>query len=86
MASCMRKLLLLITLVCILVVFIAPSVDLPDSTLRAWHYAHNVMLSLGFLIVALLLTMVLDLCWRKEELPAARSMLYLRPWLCSFLC
>jgi hypothetical protein len=82
----MRKLLLLITVLCVLVVFIAPSLDLPDSTLRAWQYAHHVMLSLGFLIVALLLTMVLDLCWRKEELPAARSMLYLRPWLCSFLC
>jgi hypothetical protein len=83
----MRKLLLLITIVCVLVVFIAPSVDLPDSTLRAWQYAHNVMLSLVFLTVALLLSISLDLCWRwrEEQLAPARPMPSL-PWLCSFLC
>jgi hypothetical protein len=85
MAICMRKLLLLITLVCVLVVFIAPSVDLPDSTLRAWQYAHGVMLSLGFLMLGLLLAIVFELCWRGEEL-AVCPILYLRPWLCSFLC
>jgi hypothetical protein len=86
MAICMRKLLLLITVVCVLVVFIAPSVDLPDSALRAWQYAHHVMLALAFLAVMLLLAIILDLCWREEELPAARPILCLRPWLCSFLC
>ena len=83
----MRKLLLLITVICVLVVFIAPSVDLPDTTLRAWQHAANVMLALAVLAVMLLLRLnKLSLCWSQEEVPVARPALSLRPWLCIFLC
>jgi len=76
--------LLVITVLSIAVVLIAPSVDLPDSTLRAWQHAANIMLSLVLLAVMLLLCMNhLNSSWRPEELPAA---LCVHPWLCTFLC
>lgn len=86
MASCLRKLLLVITVLCVVVVLIAPSVDLPDTALRASQHANNVMLSLVLLAVTLLLTITLGLCWREKQITAARLTLSLRPWLCTFLC
>ncbi len=85
MAGCMRKLLLLVTIACVIVVFIAPSVDLPDTALRAWQNAANVLLSLALLIVTVVLTMVLSLGWHEPAFSAARSASPLRPWLCTFL-
>jgi hypothetical protein len=86
MTKWIRKLLLVITVLCVVVVLIAPSVDLPDTTLRAWQHAANVMLALALLAVMLLLYMNhLNSSWRPEELPAARA-LSVHPWLCTFLC
>jgi hypothetical protein len=85
MAGSVRKLLLLVTICCVVVVLIAPSVDLPDTSLRALQNANNVMLSLVLLVVTLVLTMILSLGWRHTEAPAPRLALALPPWLCTFL-
>lgn len=87
MANWIRKLLLVITILCVVVVLIAPSIDLPDTTLRAWQYAANVMLAIALLAVVLLLCINnFNSSWRQEELPAARPALSVHPWLCTFLC
>jgi cytochrome bd-type quinol oxidase subunit 2 len=87
MANWIRKLLLVITVLCVVVVLIAPSVDLPDTTLRAWQHAVNVMLALALLAVILLLCVnALNSSWRQEGPPAARPILSVHPWLCTFLC
>jgi hypothetical protein len=75
-----------VAITCVLVVFIAPAVDLPDTTLGAKHNAQLVMLCITLLAVASFLVFALKLRWRKKiDIPIqAGESIHSR--LCIFLC
>jgi hypothetical protein len=80
------RLLLLVTILAIAVVLIAPSVDLPDTTLNGIQNAANLLLALVLVNGILSRTIMLQLGWREKDSPCARLAVSLRPWLCVFLC
>ena len=86
MAVCLRQILLLVTIACVVVVFVAPSVDLPDITLAAWQNADSSLFGLALLIVTFVLTIMLSLGWQEFAYFPARATIPRRPWLCIFLC
>ena len=81
-----HKLLLLIIVLAIAVVLVAPSVDLPDTTLNGIQNAATLLLALLLVNEFLSSAIMLHLGWRERELPCARPAVSLRPWLCVFLC
>jgi len=85
MAGRLRQIVLFLTIICVLVVLIAPSVDLPDTALRASQYAALVMFCIGLAFVTLLLAMGLLFHPYEKERPAGRIPLPLHPLLCTFL-
>ena len=85
MAGRLYQLVLFITIICVLVVLIAPSVDLPDTALRASQHAALVMFCMTLAIVTLLLAMALFLRSQAKERSSGRISLALHPLLCTFL-
>lgn len=85
MAGHLRQIALFLTIICVLAVLIAPSVDLPDTALRASQYAALVMFCMTLAIVTLLLAMALLFRSQVKERPSGRISLALHPLLCTFL-
>ncbi|HKV91480.1 MAG TPA: hypothetical protein VJW20_02910 [Candidatus Angelobacter sp.] len=85
MAGRLRQVVLFLTIICVLVVLVAPSVDLPDTALRASQYAALVMFCMTLAIVSLLLAMALFCGSQAKERPSGRISLALHPLLCTFL-
>ena len=81
-----RKLLLLVTVLAIAVVLVAPSVDLPDTTLNGIQNAANLLLALVLVNEILSRAIILHPGWREKEPPCTRLAVSLRPWLCVFQC
>ena len=86
MLSCAHRWVFAIGLLAVLVVFIAPSVDLPDTALRAQQNARCVMFGITLLQAAVLFAVVLFSHERSRLGTAARPFLRLHPLLCTFLC
>ena len=85
-----KSVVVALTLACVLAVFMAPTIDLPDSALRAKQIACNLMacIALVRLLAPFLLLLVL---FAEPEImdprimvpqPGAKS----APVLCTFLC
>lgn len=75
-----------IGLLAVLVVFIAPSVDLPDTALRAQQNAQYIMLGIILLKAAILFAVVLFFHACDSHDRSTRPILRLHPLLCTFLC
>jgi type VI protein secretion system component VasK len=86
MLSCAHKWVFAIGLLAVLVVFIAPSVDLPDTSLRAQQNAQCIMLGITLLSAALLFSVVRFFHERGSHSTSMRPVLRLHPLLCTFLC
>ncbi|HZU31839.1 MAG TPA: hypothetical protein VFB79_12035 [Candidatus Angelobacter sp.] len=86
MPGLLKKLALLVAITTVLVVFIAPSVDLPDTTLAAKQNAQIVMLCITLLVIAFSLElMLLFRRWTgKADLFLPVNNL-IQPFLCTFL-
>lgn len=85
MTGRLYQIVLFITITCVLVVLIAPSVDLPDTALRAKQYAALVMFCIRLAFVTLLLAMGLFFHPHEKERTAGRIPLLWHPLLCTFL-
>jgi len=86
MLGSLHKWVFAIGLLAVLVVFIAPSVDLPDTTLRAQQNAQYIMLGIILLKAAILFAVVLFFHGRDGHDRSTRPILRLHPLLCTFLC
>jgi hypothetical protein len=84
MAGVFQKLLLVAMAGCVLLVFIAPSVDLPDSVLRASHGLDYLLLYAT--VPASVIISGAGLIFRREGATPLRFTPCLFPWLCVFLC
>lgn len=73
-------------LAAVLVVFIAPSVDLPATALRAQQNAQCIMLGITLLRTAILFAIVLFFHGRDNLNTSMRLIPRLHPLLCTFLC
>jgi len=86
MLSCAHKWVFAIGLLAVLVVFIAPSVDLPDTALRAQQNAQCIMWGITLLRAAVLFAMVLFFHKSDSSATSMRPVLRLHTLLCTFLC
>ena len=86
MLSCAHRWVFAIGLLAVLVVFIAPSVDLPATVLSAQQNAQCIMLGITLLRVMILFAVVLFFHQRDNPGTSTRSVLRLHPLLCTFLC
>lgn len=86
MLSSAHKWVFAIGLLAVLVVFIAPSVDLPDTALRAQQNAQCIMWGITLLRAAVLFAVVLFFRKRDSHGTSMRHVLRLHPLLCTFLC
>jgi len=77
---------LVVAVVCVLVVFVAPTIDLPETALRAKQNAHNVMICITLLTIQFLFAIVLILFRLERENPSSRFSAQTNPLLCTFLC
>lgn len=77
---------LVVVVVCVLVVFVAPTIDLPETALRAKQNAHNVMICITLLAIQFLFAIVLILFRLERENPLSRFSARTNPLLCTFLC
>jgi hypothetical protein len=84
MSGCVHKWVFVIGLLAVLAVFIAPSVDLPATALRAQQIAQCIMLGIT-LLQAILFALILFFHGRDSLIPP-RPILRLHPLLCTFLC
>jgi hypothetical protein len=86
MVSGLHKFLFLVILGAVLLVFIAPSVDLPDTVLNTQQSLYYVMLCIAVLISMRLLRMaqIFHLC--EKEAPPVGPTSSLAPLLCVFRC
>jgi len=82
------RMALLAVVICVLIVLIAPEVDLPDSTeMRANHGVHVVLNSIGFAVtLPLLIVMVFSSFFQKTEYIRTRFDAPSRSSLCTFRC
>jgi hypothetical protein len=80
-----KSVVVALTLACVLAVFVAPTIDLPDSALRAKQIACNLMacIALARLLAPLLLVLVL---FPEPETLVPQSGAKSAPVLCTFLC
>lgn len=89
-SSCMLnwvyKSALIIVVVCVLVVFLAPTIDLPETALRAQQNAQNVIICITLLMVQFLFAIVLILFRLEREDSISRFSANTNPLLCTFLC
>ncbi len=86
MSGCFHKWVFVIGLLALLAVFIAPSVDLPATALRAQQIAQCIMLGLTLLQAAILFALVLFFQGCESLDTSTRPSLRLHPLLCTFLC
>jgi hypothetical protein len=86
MLSCAHRWVFAIGLVTVLVVFIAPSVDLPATMLSAQQNAQCIMLGITLLRAVILFAVVLFFHERDNCGTSTRFVLRLHPLLCTFLC
>ncbi|HEY6252520.1 MAG TPA: hypothetical protein VI685_21405 [Candidatus Angelobacter sp.] len=78
---------LVLVVVCVLVVLIAPDVDLPDSTtLRAYHGVHVVLSSIDLTFTLLLLALIAFFSFKDRNNSTTRFDSHTRSLLCTFLC
>ena len=85
-----KSVVVVLTLACVLAVFMAPTIDLPDSAMRAKQIACNLMACIAIvrILVPFLLLLVL---FAEPEIMVPRIMVpqpgaKSAPVLCSFLC
>jgi hypothetical protein len=71
---------------CVLVVFLAPTIDLPETALRANQNAQKVMICITLLSVALLFVVVLMLFRVERENPLSMFNARTSLLLCTLLC
>lgn len=81
-----KSVLVAVTLACVLVVFVAPTIDLPASALRASQSAHNLMACITFVGLLALFSLVLILFISGTEIVVAHPCGKTAPVLCTFLC
>jgi len=86
MQSLVHKSVLMATVLCVLIVFVAPTIDLPETALRAKQNAHNVMMCITLLTLHFLFAIVLILFRLERENPISRFSAQTNPLLCTFLC
>lgn len=77
---------LVVAVVCVLLVFLAPTIDLPETALRAKQNAHHVMICITLLTIQFLFAIVLILFRSERENPLSRFSAHTNPLLCTFLC
>jgi hypothetical protein len=86
MSGCVHKWVFVIGLLAVLAVFIAPSVDLPATALRAQQIAQCIMLGITLLPTAILFALVLFFHGCDSLDTSTEPILRLHPLLCTFLC
>jgi hypothetical protein len=86
MLSCAHRWVFAIGLLTVLVLFIAPSVDLPATVLSAQQNAQCIMLGITLLRAVILFAVVLFFHERDNCGTSTRFVLRLHPLLCTFLC
>lgn len=86
MLNWVYKSALIIVVVCVLVVFLAPTIDLPETALRAQQNAQNVIICITLLMVQFLFAIVLILFRLEREDSISRFSANTNPLLCTFLC
>lgn len=86
MVNRLHKLLFLVILGAVLLVFVAPSVDLPDTVLDTQQSLYYVVICITLLISLHFLTVSMVLCRCEREIPALRHLRALSPLLCIFRC
>lgn len=86
MSRFLQILTFIVAITCVLVVFIAPTVDLPDTTLGAQQNAHLLMLCITMMAVASFLVFALKLCWREKTDIPIHAGETIQSRLCVFLC
>jgi type VI protein secretion system component VasK len=86
MLNLVYKSALMVAVVCVLVVFLAPTIDLPETALRAKQNAHNVMICITLLAIQFLFAIALILFRLERENPISRFSAQTNPLLCTFLC
>ena len=86
MLNLVYKSALVVVVVCVLVVFVAPTIDLPETALRAKQNAHNVMICITLLAIQILFAIALILFQLERENPISRFSARTNPLLCTFLC
>ena len=87
MPAWLKTAIVAVVLVCVLVVMIAPNVDLPQANLRSWQFAQAVLMAVSLLLLLELAFRVqlLVCCWHWQQ-AAPRATLAKPALLCSFLC
>jgi hypothetical protein len=86
MQSRVYKLVLLLAILCVVVVFLAPSVDLPETALRAQQYANNVMICITLLSVYFFFALTPVFFLRAQANSISMFTAEANPLLCMFLC
>jgi hypothetical protein len=86
MQSLVYKLVLLLAILCVVVVFLAPSVDLPETALRAQQYANNVMICITLLSVYFFFALARVFFLRAQANSISKFTAEANPLLCMFLC
>jgi hypothetical protein len=86
MQNLVHKSVLLAAVVCVLLVFLAPTIDLPETALRANQNAQKVMSCITLLSVALLFAVVLMLFRVERENPLSMFSARTSLLLCTLLC
>jgi type VI protein secretion system component VasK len=84
MQSLVYKSVLMATVLCVLIVFVAPTIDLPETALRAKQNAHNVMICITLLTIHFLFVLIL-FRWERKN-PISRFSAQTNLLLCTFLC
>ena len=77
---------LVLVVLCVLVILIAPEIDLPDSTgLRADHGAHFVISNIDFVVTLFVLVVMAAFTFREREAISTRFDDPSHSSLCTFL-
>jgi len=78
---------LILVVICVLVILIAPDIDLPDTTgLRANHGAHVVISSIDVVVTPFVLVMVALFTFHERRIISTRFDDPSHSSLCTFLC
>ncbi|MBZ5491286.1 MAG: hypothetical protein LAO76_10180 [Acidobacteriia bacterium] len=86
MLTVVYKSVLIVAVVCVLLVFLAPTIDLPESALRANQNANKVMICMTLLAVELFFAVGMLLFRVGRENPISRFSPQMNPLFCTFLC
>jgi hypothetical protein len=86
MPTLVYKSVLIVAVICVLLVFLAPTIDLPDSTLRANQNANRIMICMALLAIELFFAAVMALFRAERENLISRLSAPTNLLLCTFLC